>query len=205
MSLCNTCKKEETALNKKICLTCRRHNASFQKERSIEARAAGNCVACHKPKEPNHKTYCEACLVKRRGYEIRRWDARVKNNSCAKCTTGIPLNGILVCLKCWWLQKATSVGGSIQIQPLQDIWNKQDGKCALSGLELIPGTNASIDHIIPKSKGGTNDISNLQWVLTIINSGKLDLSDDEFIKLCEAVVSHNKNKLNHQLVDPFSF
>jgi 5-methylcytosine-specific restriction endonuclease McrA len=82
-------------------------------------------------------------------------------------------------------------GSTTNINLIKSKWDDQNGKCALTCETLIPGTNASLDHIIPKSKGGTSAIDNLQWVLTSINSGKHDLTQEEFIRLCRLVAKLN--------------
>ena len=48
---------------------------------------------------------------------------------------------------------------------------------------------ASIDRI--DSKSGYIE-GNIQWVHKFINSMKLDHTQEEFIKLCKAVVNHNQ-------------
>ncbi len=53
--------------------------------------------------------------------------------------------------------------------------------CHYSGLKITPGFSASIDHRIPKTKGGTNDLSNLVWSHTQVNKLKNNLSEKEFI------------------------
>ena len=69
---------------------------------------------------------------------------------------------------------------------------KQKAVCALSGRSLK--SNISIDHIIPKSKGGTNDKSNIRLVNLDVNVARGNKSDSEFINLCQSVVNYNNIK-----------
>jgi hypothetical protein len=71
---------------------------------------------------------------------------------------------------------------------LQTIWHQQQGICALTGLPMVPGVNASIDHHIPQSKGVDNSPGNLRWILRAVNTAKSNLTDDELISLCRAIV-----------------
>ena len=43
----------------------------------------------------------------------------------------------------------------------QTVWNKTDGHCYYCGDQLKPWETFSIDHVIPKSKGGTDELDNL--------------------------------------------
>lgn len=61
--------------------------------------------------------------------------------------------------------------------------------CALTGVALVPGDGASLDHIVPRSRGGTSAPSNLRWVTTDANTAKGALSDAEFLVMCCAVVA----------------
>ena len=63
-----------------------------------------------------------------------------------------------------------------------EIWQEQKGKCAITGLDLIPGRTASLDHVKPLSRGGTNRRENLQFVHTMVNSMKQNLMMTEFIE-----------------------
>lgn len=48
----------------------------------------------------------------------------------------------------------------------------QNYKCAITGVDLTPGANLSLDHIIDISKGGTCELENLQWVSKTANFSK---------------------------------
>lgn len=80
------------------------------------------------------------------------------------------------------------LGNKTGIALLAALWEEQAGRCAVTGDTLVPGYNASLDHIIPKSKGGTNERGNLRWVLLSINRMKWDMSHEDFLLMCRRVV-----------------
>lgn len=68
---------------------------------------------------------------------------------------------------------------------------------------IVIGKNASVDHIKPKSKGGTDETSNLQWVHHDVNIMKWDQSHEDFLqrvrliaKNCCVKVSSEKTEQN---------
>jgi hypothetical protein len=61
-------------------------------------------------------------------------------------------------------------------------------KCELTGVRLTLETFA-IDHVVPLSKGGTNDFENLQIVHATVNKMKGTLSQDEFITWCKRIAA----------------
>lgn len=72
------------------------------------------------------------------------------------------------------------------------LWQKQKGKCALTGVDLTykfyegrVNSNLSIDRI-DSTKGYVKD--NVQLVCMAANQMKNDLSMDEFIQMCESVI-----------------
>ena len=78
---------------------------------------------------------------------------------------------------------------------LWGMWKKQHGRCALTGRKLDGHTryNASLDHAVAHSKGGSTEPSNLRWVCLEANLAKHKLSDEEFVQLCADVVRHKRN------------
>jgi len=77
---------------------------------------------------------------------------------------------------------------------LLDLYEKQNHKCALSGIEMttikekgrLPN-NASVDRINP---GKDYSIDNIRLVCNHINMMRSDLSDEELLKYCKAIVDY---------------
>lgn len=94
------------------------------------------------------------------------------------------------CVTCWFRYAACrNAGGSKNGPTLEAIWHAQGGRCALTGVALVRGDGASVDHHVPRSRGGTHDASNLRWVTRAANVAKNNLSDDDFLALCRNVVA----------------
>ena len=70
---------------------------------------------------------------------------------------------------------------------LQTLVEKQGYRCALTGRSLDPDT-ASVDHVVPLSRGGVNRMSNVQVLHIDVNKAKGAMTTDEFIDLCKEVV-----------------
>ena len=74
----------------------------------------------------------------------------------------------------------------------KDVLNAIGGtkqKCYLTGRLIdLEKDNYNLDHKIPVSKGGTNDISNLGITCPEANASKSDLTIDEYISLCKEVL-----------------
>ena len=67
------------------------------------------------------------------------------------------------------------------------LWHEQRGRCALTGRPLTR-EGAQLDHIIPKTRGGGDNVENLQWLCREANIAKRAMTDDEFIALCSDVM-----------------
>lgn len=73
---------------------------------------------------------------------------------------------------------------------LLDLIKSQEYRCQLSGVFIEPHTSA-LDHKIPISSGGTDEVANLQWVSYEVNRAKGSMSQEDFITMCKRVASWN--------------
>lgn len=81
------------------------------------------------------------------------------------------------------------LGWPISEDDLRSLWERQGGLCALTGQPMTVA-DAEIDHIIPQSRGGSHELSNLRWTTRAANQAKGDLLDSEFLALCNQVAEH---------------
>lgn len=78
---------------------------------------------------------------------------------------------------------------------LEELWEKQNGKCAVSGLKMeLPYDNSDFDWVgsvdrIEFDKGYI--IGNVRWVVNAINTFKGQKTDDFMFKIAKAIVDHN--------------
>ena len=94
---------------------------------------------------------------------------------------------------------------TITIDYCEKLWEKQNGKCALSGIDLLLPKrihytkedgkksisyhgDASIDRI-DSYKGYLE--GNVQWIHKKINTMKMNMTDEEFINWCKLISNHN--------------
>jgi hypothetical protein len=85
---------------------------------------------------------------------------------------------------------------ALTIEFLERLYIHQDGRCAVSGLPITlhgERSNASLDR---KDSDYGYVPGNVQWTDKTINLMKLDTDSEEFVELCEAVVSHNRTYPN---------
>jgi 5-methylcytosine-specific restriction endonuclease McrA len=76
----------------------------------------------------------------------------------------------------------------ITVAALKRLIVKQNYVCAITGWELRPET-ATVDHIKPLARGGTNTLDNIQIVHGDANRAKGVMTQEEFLALCKAVTN----------------
>ena len=141
----------------------------------------------------------------------------IRNNRrsiCRKCSTyrqkiinrSLPDDRKLSkCLRWRWLSardrsRYNNLDFNLTVEYLNELWIKQGGKCALSGIEMTfelqngrTPTNVSIDKI-DRTKGYI--IGNIQLVCMACNQMKSDLSEKEMYHFCKKVVEYYESKNN---------
>lgn len=88
--------------------------------------------------------------------------------------------------------RARDLPVEISIEDLQAQWERQGGKCALTGLPIRIGSHAtgrvaSVDRI-DNSRGYLKD--NIQWVHKDVNLMKNKFDEEYFLEMCKRVVEH---------------
>lgn len=154
------------------------------------------CVRCLKVNRQNGLKTCIACNKLRREEAFRVRKEKEALGVCVTCRKerGTPYG--LYCVECKLKADAIEyLGQKSMWRSLWDMYVKQGCKCAYTGQAIFIGGNASIDHIIPRSKGGTDTIDNLQWVTWTVNRSKNDMTHEEFVRMCE-VISTRKYRLD---------
>ena len=124
--------------------------------------------------------------------------------TCYKCRT----RGILVKMVhgAKYRAKLKDIEFDLDNDFVKELNDKQNGKCAISGIEMDWETSdlrkgkavklwnrASIDRI-DSTKGYTKD--NVQLIILIVNTGKSNMAQEEFIEMCRTITSfqeHNSN------------
>lgn len=210
-NICIKCGFRNPTKNK-ICPTCLKENRDGHKKRRSEYREKGLCIQCGKNKVDGSKSTCKPCIKKARKLKLKRDSHRRKYNLCLRCGKKAILilsdnskfgnvnRGFLIprmkeplCETHWFRTRSrdTFNGKERYWEELKEKLIKQDYKCAYTGRSLIIGFNASIDHTIPKSKGGSNTIDNVKWVDLEVNLLKYNMLENEFLAFCREVVEHN--------------
>lgn len=99
-----------------------------------------------------------------------------------------------------WIADRREIPFKVSIEYLAKLFEKQNGKCALSGLEITtPITwkdgrrrkdyNASLDRIDSSKPYIEN---NVQWVTKEINMMKQQFNQERFLDLCSTISQYNK-------------
>lgn len=171
---------------KKWCIECRQRQSNFRDNRKL----TGICECCPLPARKG-KLRCEqhareACLL-----YARRIEKSLRLGTCVDCRREPFVYGRR-CKPCWFASIAHGNGGRKRGPEIQQLFEAQGGKCIYTGVALTPTINASLDHKIPRARGGTDDIHNLQWISLSVNHAKRALSETEFLALCESVVQFFK-------------
>ena len=97
-----------------------------------------------------------SCIVKTSGIKSEDWENKEKYKQFYEH---------------WWKD--------FQFNLIYDNWKKQKNSDIINNT-FYDWWKPSLDHIIPKSRGGTNDINNLQFLTVFENLAKRDMTQEEW-------------------------
>ncbi len=82
---------------------------------------------------------------------------------------------------------------------LTELWERQHGRCALSGLKLTHTSRPTDNHAMNVSLDRVDSAcnytkDNVLLVAMCVNRMKHDLREDEFVRMCRAIVQYHDQK-----------
>lgn len=181
LGFCEDCRKPWKGLTKR-CEECKDRQREKWSKRADER----YCVRCVEPRDSKHKACSKCRKHMRQIHKVRRSKFR-SEGKCIQCGVPCDAHGQYCSKHIFQAAARRWLGDSKLWNELKDLFESQNGFCALTGEKLIIGDNASVDHKTPRSKGGEDRIENLQWVTMLVNRAKSDLNNEEFVEMCRSV------------------
>ena len=192
---CEVCLQKKNENRKDKCKSCGKPSKSRFCTDCNEAKIArkkdlvfnGKCYGCGADREDLQKTYCNRCLE----VSKKRYQNRKSQGLCVKCgRASIAVRCEECALKDIAGKNLKNVSRWLEIQAL---FESQNRRCSYSGKKLTLGFDASLDHIIPRASGGSDDVHNLQWVHIGVQIAKFDYSETEFLEIIKSIAIHKLN------------
>lgn len=174
------------------CKKCWIKRTARRSKLNQEKKARNECLTCTNPRYKKH-TKCHVCLEKYRVQCQKRREARVAAGQCVTC--GADNASSNYCSLCFVKNVSKFHFGTRNRYPeLIKLLEDQNGVCPYTGRSLEIGVNATLDHKTPKSRGGSDELKNLQWVFCSefqnVNTLKWNMTDEEFKGLVKLVYEH---------------
>ena len=152
----------------------------------------GKCRYCGKEADGS-KGLCKKHSKMNTNSTIKYYSENISNGCCRHCGKPLMENSSSLCEVHWFKQKSIKSFGTEQHwEYLRDLFEKQNGLCYYTGVELVAGVNASVDHKKPRSTHPEliSEPSNVVWCSTSVNSSKKELTDEEYFKKIKSDCHH---------------
>lgn len=183
------------------CRNCAKGAAARSTVRSRKLRAKWKeddrvCSTCGAECEDKKLKTCLKCrdyAIKARLRNLDRSRKRKRELNQCRCCSSQAMEKR--CKSCW--TKDILRKHNIDPNLWELFWKKledQNFACFYTGIKITPEINASLDHIMPKAKGGTNDFNNLVWCDRKINSFKNDNDYESLINICDLILFEHQNR-----------
>lgn len=187
--VCVTCGKERDGITL-ACTKCREYN-KLATQKKVSRRIELGLCRCGREKT-GVRAVCEHCAA----HMDNRKKAAYETGMCRQGCKSPRLELSQVCRICWFKKAANQyLGDYTRFEELIEVFDSQEGQCAYTKRTLMPGYNASVDHVIPKSRGGTDTLENLHFVELSVNYAKRNLLAGEFKLLCAQVLGLSLYKI----------
>lgn len=200
--ICRFCRGRLDGASKTRCSSCVEKRA----KRYADRLAAGICNMCPNKTDVHGKKTCSVCAKGMRDRATEKRKERLKQGVCIQCAQNLGSSSGKYCGTCLLKTMANHLLGSAdRWVDLKWLLDAQHGCCAYTGEPIEVGDGgragwrsaghaASIDHILPVAKGGTNDLTNLQWVSWLVNNSKRDTLHQDFVLMCVAIAKRHGPK-----------
>ena len=179
----------------KVCYKCRKKlpltSEYFSAHKKSSDGFDGRCKSCvnllsKKNREKKGEQYRVDNISKAKEQRI----SRLNRGLCRHCSSERLENSDSYCEKHWFEYVAKAHLGTMKRgSELKLLLEKQNYKCAYTGIVLIPALNASIDHKMPLSLDSEQyqKIENLQWVCLDINTMKRNHTEEDFLEYIKLI------------------
>ena len=169
----------------KVCLKKFTPNRSWQKFCSYKCQERHHFHPRRRPFET-----MEECLRRIKTYKVKYKKAwKKRKGRCRFCSKPLMKNSKSWCEMHWFAMAVNRYGFKFSEWIVaKKLLEKQNHKCPYTGVKLIPGVNASIEHKKPRSKFPhlKNDWTNIQWSHWYVNNMKQTLTEKEFERRLES-------------------
>lgn len=151
-----------------------------------EQKSNGLCIECSNPATGLR---CDACNKRRAENRKQKYNEWKEKGLCCQCGKET-LNNKNYCEKHYLMQISLKrLGTQSYWKELKLLLEEQNFKCALTGDCISFNDNIELDHILPTTRGGKNNLSNVRWTTKEANRLKQNLVDIELKELCKKILS----------------
>jgi hypothetical protein len=163
-----------------------------KKEKDIELRRTENEKRNSEYLKRKYKKRSEKILLKRNGCSTRdeyKTKKEVKRNNRKEQRRQYKVRYKRIHYFKYISKVHNKRSGGYKLKPMElwGILKRQRMLCALTG-RMLNRDNISLDHIVPLSKGGSNEPNNLRFVHIDSNTFKMDMDDMALLELATDIV-----------------